>query len=559
MFEQLMNYFWSPIATNGSTKRKVRPATPQAVDQSLAKARIPESKTRAKFAEEVEKDYQFYLGKLALNAVIQSIPVTIEAPNDNPRAKALAANLTEVWDRQLPKMLECVGHGRVAFEKWYTYDRDAQIHALSGLDSLPYENTSLRTNPTTGAFDGVRIKVKDQQINLEPNQCWWLALDANPKEPHGRSRYTGAVRKVWQQRLKLEKNADLYMSKFALGQGKAWAPSEYPKRESDKGDIGEVTESGEPANPILDLKNIIQNMESGGITVLPGDMAPGGSTRLFDIDFATTRQDSTPIENDWKRLDAAALRALGIPERALTQDSDVGSMAMAEVHWRVLIYTAVGILEQIVASWNGNVVDYSTQINFVGGTVKLKATFVRPDPQQIGKISALVTQILASPTPSPLIVEGVLDFGKLLELANLPPGTDLVAKLQAVRDRLAAQASATATGPTGAFGGQQLKLSMSAANGPPIDSWEPFAERARNDAVALWQQIQSKLGDGPTAVARVSLHGPATGIREGPAASDPGGEAGGDNRSVEAASHAEVDNPGLDHAEHFVGADRQGN
>ena len=101
---------------------------------------------------------------------------------------------------------------------------------------------------------------------------------------------------------------------------------------------------------------------------------------LYDFDPSDGLRDGSALDTRLTRLDAAALRSLGIPERALTQDSETGTNAMAQAHQQVLFATCDGVLSQIVESFKKYVVEKLVAFNWPAGSqpvIEIKWTPLR--------------------------------------------------------------------------------------------------------------------------------------------------------------------------------------
>lgn len=327
----------------------------------LRSVRQQEPKSIVRLVEEIERDYQFKLGYLVIQALVQSARATIEvaAPGDADRAARLSDNLQRTWAQSLPQATRAFAFGRAAFEKTYRYDRGANLHLVSGLDYLPPEHSELVLGDD-GGFAGVRLETDELSAILGPERSWWFALDPTATAPHGRSRYLGAPQEIWRARRKLEEEERIWFSKFALGHGVARAPdvAATPPAYRDRPD-----ESGEILDPMEALRRELAAIESGGVLILSSKSYADGKYH-YDYQESQGLRDSTPIEHRRQMLDVAALRSLGIPERAVTQDGQTGSRAVAQVHLEVLYRTAEGILEQIAASFDRYIVAKAVEVNW---------------------------------------------------------------------------------------------------------------------------------------------------------------------------------------------------
>ena len=418
------------VSVNGvPTKPRASDAPRAALHRKALRAvRREEPENVADLVERVEADYQFKLAYLTLQALIQSAPVTIEVDGDD-RAARLADNLTTIWKETLPYALRAIAFGRAAFERTYRIDPATGLALVAGLDYLPFEHTALRLD-ADGSFDGIELAVDERATILDPSRSWWFALDPTALAPHGRSRYLGAALEVWKARRRLEKQEEIWFSKFAIGHGVARAPE---RSETDpvydKGSIGDLDAAGELLDPMDVLRQRCEEIESGGVLVLSSKAYPDGKY-LYDYEQTVGQKESGPLEDRRVLLDAAALRSLGIPERALTQDGSAGSYALAQAHLTVLHNTCEGILAQLAASFQKYVIGKSIALNWPADCSPALTLVHQPiGDRRRDLVVALVKDLLSSSSLSPLLATGAVDVVKLLEIANLPIGSNAAARL----------------------------------------------------------------------------------------------------------------------------------
>lgn len=330
--------------------------------RALNKLRKPEPAHLAQLVEQMESDYQFKLATLVLTSVIETAHVSIDVDGDD-RAQALADNLLQTWRQTLASALRAISYGRAAFEKTYRIDSVTGLALVAGLDYLPFEYTTLKLN-ADGAFAGVELSAGDRRFHLVPERSWWFALDPTSTQPHGQSRYLGAPSQVLRDRRRLEDLEQIWYSKFAIGHGVARAPeSEAVAPRYDSGPPGEFASEMELLDPMEVMREQCARIESGGVLVLSSQRYPDG-TYLYDYQETEGLRDGTALENRRRMLDAAALRSMGVPERAVTQDAATGSYALAAVHQQVLFKTCEGILSQLVASYQKYVIRKAVEVNW---------------------------------------------------------------------------------------------------------------------------------------------------------------------------------------------------
>lgn len=498
----------SPIlAPNG---RPFVHGNPGRVRSTLAKSTVDEKRQEiTKLVESTESDPQFLLGITVIRALATSATVSIEVDGETSQTQALVDNLMDVWSATLPEALKCFGYGRIAFEKIYgLYDSKAGIRPLEKLEPLPFESTEMRICKDDGRYQGIKLKIKSNEVDLDPPETWWLALDPTPKNPYGQSRYRGAPEEVLKERKKLSKNEGIFQDKFALGHGVGYAPSKYPDGDSN------VDASGQPTNPMDDMANGVRNMWSGAVLVLDSAVDPKTNQPLFRYEAPQTKQDASPLENRRRILDAYALRSIGVPERAVTQDDATGSYAMAEVHWKVLQNTVEGLLNAIVVSFQKYVIDPVVLLNCPSAnrpTLKLVAQPIRDDLRPL--VIDLVKSVIAAPQVSPLLAQGVIDLEKLVEASGLPLGPDVQEAIARVRQISATMLQPPAPTPGPSFmaaalpaDARLLAQHQPPANGsPPIDGpWDSHAEALAARIAAKHAELTRAL-QSPTEVDRRGL------------------------------------------------------
>ena len=474
---------------------------------------VKEPKSTGKIVEAIEKDVQFLLGKLVISAMIQSTEFSIEGAGEDPRAVALAENLRQQFEDALPNAIECFGHGRQAFEKWACYDPATKINQLGGLDPISFRHSEMILDER-GQFAGIKFTAKGRSDVIDKDSSWWCALDATPEHPHGRSRYVGAPIEIWKARRQLDINEKDWQKRFALGHGFAKAPQQYPPDVlASMGVDGQTYKDGRTPNPITDMEEAILALGSGGVAVMPSGNYPAeqGGASLFEYQPPQTRQDAAPLENQRRVLDAYALRSLGVPERAVTQDDATGSYSMAEVHWKVLASTCEGILSQIVASFQEQVIDFFIGLNWLTGKPKLELKYEPIVNTSKPAIIELVKTIVAQPTPSMLVTEGVLDLEKLLQVAGIPAGEDILAKMEVIAEQSAAASTPPPQGPFG-FSRRLAIDPKTPTEKPPTEDWEAYAEKASAQAAKIMTEIKLSLGSNPSDHDRRRLRQGDTGV-----------------------------------------------
>jgi len=492
------------------------PGKPIAVAVTQLAAQKEPTGQVSRLVREIESDPQFLFGYSIVQALVQTAKVTIEIDGnggglgkDDPRAKALADNLTKRWTEALPHACRAFAYGRAAFEQYFErYDPATNLRLLGPLDALEYDDTRMLVQD--GEYAGCEVKHGDKSIDLMPSQSWWFALDATPKLPMGRSRYSGTPWKVLQKRKALEENWSIFAGKNANGTAVIKAPSQYPNSAiGQKGEAGEVDSNGQPLNPLVDMGNQWINLKAGGAMVMPSETDPTDQHSLFEMSLEPGQSNPAGLESRQRMLDDEVLKSLGIPPRAVEQAGPAGSYSLSQTHMEVLRALISGILSQMTASYQQQVVDQAVKLNFAGG-VKLWVVYQDLDPILTATVIDLIKTILASRQMSLLVSQGAVDIAKLLEIANLPAGADVAGALARIK-HIEEQSAVAMVQPTGAGGatpptngpqGVQMSLLPAVAAAtvddprenktkvpPPSESWPDALE----EMVARIQQTRSNL------------------------------------------------------------------
>jgi hypothetical protein len=399
--------------------------------------RVSEPKALPDKVKKVEAVPVVKLAKRVLVSTIQTSEITIEVEGGDDRAQTLADNLTEQFVKALPKMVEAFGFGRVAAELWDKTSDDGRTNLLGGVDTLSFKRTEMVIEK--GEFAGIKFKAGTEPVTIPPEWSWWCAIDATAEEPHGRSRYDDAVMEAWKAWAENKKRRKLYNDRFANGWGFGKAPSQYPKEVLEAlGPEGQTYPDGKPINPITDMKMGVEGMRDGDVLVVDSATDANGNP-LYEFAPPQSRQDSSTLETERQACNDDLLRALGFPERSVTQNTEVGSNSMAQTHADPKDSLCEDILSQICASYQEQVIDRFVKLNYKHGQVKLTIKFEPLADPTRGLIIELLKGIVEQPTPSPLVTHDIVDIAKMMEVAGVPAGIDVEDKLKAIRAQAAMQ------------------------------------------------------------------------------------------------------------------------
>jgi len=393
--------------------------------RALASHIKPEPAGIADLVDQMRTDYQVTLGDRVIQANSQTAKVSFTAETEDPREIALAADLENLWWSKFRTMLEADAYGRVAYEKVVGYDAAARINTVH-LKELPYRHTEMRLTPD-GDFDGINVyqKGKKQPIVLSPGYCWWLAIDATPTEPHGKSRYLGAPKKLWQDKSQITGQLSTFIDKFIYDSGLVHGPDSYPNPLGDDLPPIDGAAAFDAARKTARAGNVVY-ASNKRIETSDGSVGP------YELDFEryeTNITSAAPITDIINYLDMCQLLARGIAPK-LVMDNTAGSLALVSQQMLILMAVVDELVGQPVESFQKYVIDKIVAVNDASGRWKITANFTPLTQRPDDLAETLVKAWLTTPDLSPLILSGAVDVVPILESVGLSISEGAGLKLQ---------------------------------------------------------------------------------------------------------------------------------
>ena len=384
----------------------------------------------------MRRDYQVSFADTVLQANLASANVTVSSESNDPRCKAICESLQTLWERHLPDMGKAIGDGRVAFQKLWHFDEKSGINTIRKLNALPFRKTRMIVGED-GCFGGIELSGRPKMlgqtevITITPEIAWWLALDATVIEPHGKSRYLGALQEEWKSRREIFELRMKFLRKFCLRGGVMRGPATTfdPKTNTH---IATATA----------LQSSFGMLQQGGMMFLPDTRNKDGNF-AFDWVEPEKLKDPSPIDATIDKSDIRVLRALGISELSVQQAADLGSFAMAVMHRLILNAVVGGILGQFVASFEEYVASKVIEANYYEGeepgiSVTYPDLTAVPDSLMV----ELAKSILTSPQLPP--AAALINLKSVFEIAGVPITEDFESRL-ANALKTAQQAAQSAT------------------------------------------------------------------------------------------------------------------
>lgn len=374
----------------------------------------------SKIVAEMRADDIFKLGVQVIRSKIEGASVSIDAvevaPGEEAVVESIVGNLRQLWDRVAGKTIEGLEYGHIGFEQVWRWSVAGGYYALADLFAIPFYQSHAVISDD-GCFEAVHVGPDEGGVTLPRRFVWWFANEEAADNINGTSIYSGGPTKILGLRKTHEEFEKVFISRFSLGTAYGYAPSE-PSAGGrfGKGQSGEINNQAQLRDPMGEFEKAVADVYAGGFLLMAGDRDKNGN-RLFEFNEGRELKDATAIENRGKSLDVRALRSIGIPERSIIQDSDVGTQALAEAHGSILDSVCNGFLSQITASFQRDVIGEAVRIN--GLRSRLEVSFIKIGDRASEQAAQILDGALKSPVP-PSLAMIALDIERLIEGSGLP-------------------------------------------------------------------------------------------------------------------------------------------
>lgn len=138
-----------------------------------------------------------------------------------------------------------------------------------------------------------------------------------------------------------------------------------------------------------------------------------GNKSGWSIELLNDNSTAVPYIEAMDRYDAMKLRAIIVPERAITQDQSVGSYALAETHVWILMETLKGVISDLEDHINKYIILPLVQANFGDGSPTVRLTIEEVGRELSNAMFELYRQMIVTGQAMPSIK-------RMEELLNIP-------------------------------------------------------------------------------------------------------------------------------------------
>lgn len=367
-------------------------------------------------------DGQLRLGLMTIKLPIMSRNFWVSCEDKDIRA-FVQQNLKEIWRSYIKSTLSALDFGFAPHEKvwmvaenYRVYNKELKVDYTKDLFKYKTIKDLCQKTVTMEYADKMKFngfwqnKNRANQVYIKPEKAFVFTHDKEWGNIYGWSRmkpaydywYVYWVLDAWHQRWLQKRGIPPVVVKYPVGKS-------------------QINTSGAPVyKDNADIaRDAAKSMQPDSIVTLPSDeiKTQSGRTGGWSVE---TFQDTTRIDafvEAKEQLDIRKLRAILVPERAITQDTSTGSFKMAESHLWIMMETLKGLIGDIADHTNEYIVPQLVSYNF--GDNAPKATV---EIEEIGReLTSALFEIYLGLVQTGKAYPGIK---KMEELLNIPSETE---------------------------------------------------------------------------------------------------------------------------------------
>ena len=202
-------------------------------------------------------------------------------------------------------------------------------------------------------FDGInQSRFNGVDVNLKKYKCFFFTHNEEFGNIFGRSRLKPAY-KYWYWKEIIYNFMLMYYERRGSPPIIAHAPPGQSK-----------SSSGTRIDNLQSALDMASSILSNSVDVVPYEQAKNGNDNMCGMEYLTDDKRGEMFIAAIDHLDIAILRALWIPERAITQSGSSGSYSMASVHADLFLMAELGLVNDIEAAVDEQIIPILVQSNF---------------------------------------------------------------------------------------------------------------------------------------------------------------------------------------------------
>lgn len=369
----------------------------------------------------MRKDAQLQMGLKVIKLPIKAMKWWIVCDDKDIRA-FLQYALERVWKSMLNSILNALDFGWSACEKvWEIQDievtrkeGDKIVIAYKGQavllkklkDPDPSQISILVDN--NGDFDGFEQKSGGGKIRVPAEKAFVFTNEKEFGNLYGKSLLRYAYDYWYWSSLMYQ-----FLNRYFERRG---TPPTIARAPAGKTNLS----NGQVLDNLVLAQKAGESLTESSVVALPSSVYEGTDIYKWDLAYLKEDQRAEMFMSYIDHLNSMKLRALFVPERTVTQDSDMGSRAVAKTHLNVFLMGLEGMIQNIIDHFNQYLIPQLIRYNFGDQIVPayIVTSGLRSDSKN------LLKQIIVA-----LIKKGdgvmPIDLVKALEELNLPIKDDV--------------------------------------------------------------------------------------------------------------------------------------
>lgn len=302
-----------------------------------------------------------WLGLQFIKLGLPNVPFTIECEENRDIAIILEKNIKKIWRKLIKEATESLDYGFKAFEIRYKVgqikykdenDKDVNFEGILFKSPKPLDGETIQILiQPDGSLRGFRQTINGQSVDVlvEDRKCLLFTHNLESGQYYGMSALEPAYPFWYDANL----NRQFHM-RWLERKGTGFFKGLYPTGLT-------TTEDGEKDNQDIML-DLLNNVLEGNVIALPSQRDEHGQL-MWDIAFLNDEDKTDPFINRAKYIDEMILKALVIPEKALTQ-GEVGARASIEAFQDMFIQRKQAVLDEVVDVINNYYIPHFVELNF---------------------------------------------------------------------------------------------------------------------------------------------------------------------------------------------------
>ncbi len=380
-------------------------------------------------------DGQLRLGLSTIKLPIMSRDFWVECESKEIKVFVYQV-LKKLWRPLIKSSLTALDFGYSAHEKVWTPAEN--YHVKSEKEEVDYKRDMIiyksikDLSPATITLDYTDMmkfngfyqnKQKQNQAFVKKDKAFVFTHDKEWGNIYGWSRlkaaypywYTYWILDAWHQRWLQKRGIPPVKVKYPLGQSQTATDGNSPVMED---------------NSVI-AQRVGKSFQPDSVITLPSDVieTPTGRKGEWDIDILDDKTKIGAFVEAKEALNVNKLRAILVPERAITQDTTVGSLGISSQHVWILMESLKGLIGDFADHVNEFIIPQLVYVNF-GENAPLATLHI----EEIGReLTASLFEVYLNMVANGKAHPGV---SKMEELLNIPAETEEEKEAREEREKL---------------------------------------------------------------------------------------------------------------------------